>query len=73
MMWLRKIGVLVLSLTMCKMISFVEFLCEYSKEAWDTLETINEETKGVKSSELQVLTSRFDEIKMKEDETFGEF
>jgi hypothetical protein len=32
-----------------------------------------EGTKLVKSAKLQMLISRFEEIKMMEDETFGEF
>lgn len=42
-------------------------MCEYSNEAWDTLETTHEGTKGVERLKLQMLTSRFEEIKMKED------
>jgi len=37
------------------------------------LETTYEGTKLVKSAKLQMLISRFEEIKMMEDETFGEF
>jgi hypothetical protein len=37
------------------------------------LETTYEGTKLVKSAKLQMLTSRFEEIKMLEEETFGEF
>jgi hypothetical protein len=37
------------------------------------LETTNEGTKLVKSAKLQMLISRFEEIKMLEEETFGEF
>jgi hypothetical protein len=47
--------------------------CESAKEAWQILETIYEGTKLVKSSKLQMLISRFEEIKMLEEETFGEF
>ncbi|XP_022883334.1 uncharacterized protein LOC111400128 [Olea europaea var. sylvestris] len=48
-------------------------MCETAKEVWDILETIHEETKTVKNSKLQVLTSRFEEVRMKDDETFDEF
>jgi hypothetical protein len=37
------------------------------------LETTYESTKLVKSTKLQMLISRFKEIKMLEEETFGEF
>jgi hypothetical protein len=47
--------------------------CESTKEAWQILETIYEGTKLVKSAKLQMLISRFEEIKMLEKETFGEF
>jgi hypothetical protein len=46
---------------------------ESAKEAWQILETIYEGTKLVKSAKLQMLISKFEEIKMLEDETFGEF
>jgi hypothetical protein len=47
--------------------------CESAKEAWQILETTYEGTKLVKSAKLQMLISRFEEIKMLEEETFGEF
>ena len=43
------------------------------KEAWTILQTIYEETKVVKDSKLQRLTTSFEEIKMEEDESFNEF
>jgi hypothetical protein len=46
---------------------------ESAKEAWEIIETTYEGTKLVKSAKLQMLMSRFEEIKMMEDETFGEF
>jgi hypothetical protein len=46
---------------------------ESAKEAWQILETTYEGTKLVKSAKLQMLISKFEEIKMLEDETFGEF
>jgi hypothetical protein len=47
--------------------------CESAQEAWQILETTYEGTKLVKSAKLQKLISRFEEIKMLEDETFNEF
>jgi len=47
--------------------------CESAKEAWQILETTYEGTKLVKSATLQMLISKFEEIKMLEDETFGKF
>lgn len=46
---------------------------ESAKEAWQILETTYECTKLVKFAKLQMLISRFEEIKMLEDEIFGEF
>jgi len=46
---------------------------ESAKEVWQILETTYESTKLVKSAKLQMLISKFEEIKMLEDETFGEF
>ncbi|XP_022843110.1 uncharacterized protein LOC111366626 [Olea europaea var. sylvestris] len=48
-------------------------MCETVKEVWDILETTYEGTKTVKNSKLQMLTSRFEEVRMKDDETFDEF
>ena len=44
-----------------------------AKEAWTILQTTYEGTKAVKDSKLQRLTTSFEEIKMKEDESFDEF
>ena len=46
---------------------------EIAKEAWTILQTTYEGTKVVKDSKLQRLTTRFEEIKMEEDELFNEF
>ena len=46
---------------------------ETAKEAWTILQTTYEVTKVVKDSKLQRLTTRFEEIKMEEDELFNEF
>jgi hypothetical protein len=47
--------------------------CESAQEARQILETTYEGTKLVKSAKLQMLISRFEEIKMLEEEIFGEF
>ena len=46
---------------------------EVVKEAWTILETTYEGTNVVKIVKLQRLISSFEEIRMKEDETFNEF
>ena len=43
------------------------------KEAWQILETTCEGTKKVKDTKLQMLTTRFEELKMSEDESFNLF
>jgi hypothetical protein len=62
---------------LCQALSSTEFArisnCESAQEAWQILETTYEGTKLVKSAKLQMLISRFEEIKILEDETFGEF
>jgi hypothetical protein len=62
---------------LCQVLSPSEFAkisnWESAKEAWQILETTYEGTKLVKSAKLQMLISKFEEIKMLEDETFGEF
>ena len=45
---------------------------EIAKEAWTILQTTYEGTKAVKDLKLQRLTTSFEEIKMKEDESFDE-
>ena len=44
-----------------------------AKEAWEILETTYEGTKKVKDNKLQMLTTRFEEIKMSEGEFFDSF
>ena len=44
-----------------------------AKEAWEILETTYEGTKKVKYTKLQMLTTRFKELKMSEDESFDSF
>ena len=46
---------------------------ETAKEAWTILQTTYEGTKTVRDSKLQRLTTSFEEIKMKENESFDEF
>ena len=43
------------------------------KEGWEILETTYEETKKVKDTKLQMLTTRFEELEMSEDESFDSF
>jgi hypothetical protein len=62
---------------LCQALSTFEFIrisnCESALKAWQILETTYEGTKLVKSAKLQILISGFEEIKMLEEETFGEF
>ena len=44
-----------------------------AKEVWQSLETTSEGTKKVKDTKLQMLTRRFEELKMSEDESFNSF
>ena len=44
-----------------------------AKEAWTILETTYEGTKKVKDMKLQMLTTRFEELKMGDDESFDSF
>ena len=44
-----------------------------AKEAWEILETTYEGTKNVKDTKLQMLTTRFEELKMSKDESFDFF
>jgi len=48
-------------------------MCEIAKEAWDIFKATHEGTKLVKNLKLQMLTSKFEEIRMLEDESFDEF
>ena len=47
--------------------------CELAKDVWDTLKTTHEGTSKVKMSRLQMLTTKFENLKMKEDETIHKF
>jgi len=44
-----------------------------AKEAWTILETTYEGTKKVKDTKLQILTTRFEEVKMSDDKSFDSF
>ena len=44
-----------------------------AKEAWQILEMTYEGTKKVKDTKLQMLTTRLEELKMSEDESFDSF
>ena len=44
-----------------------------AKGAWTILETTYEGTKKVKDMKLQILTTRFEELKMGDDEAFASF
>ena len=43
--------------------------CESAKEIWDCLKTAHEGTEQVKESKIDMLTSRYENFKMKEGET----
>jgi len=47
--------------------------CKVAKEAWEILITTQEGTSKVKNSRLQMLTTKFEELRMKEDESVHEF
>ena len=47
--------------------------CATAKEAWDALQTTHEGTKTVKTYKIQMLTTRFEELRMSEDESFVSF
>ena len=44
-----------------------------AKEAWQILETTYEGTKKVKHTKLHMLTTQFEELRMREDESFDSF
>ena len=46
---------------------------EVAHTAWKILQTMHEGTKAVKINKLQQLTSRFESIRMSDDESFDEF
>jgi hypothetical protein len=48
-------------------------LCDLAKEAWRILEVTHEGTETVKASKLQIFISKYEVIRMQEEETFDEF
>jgi hypothetical protein len=63
--------------TLCQALLSSEFTkisnCGTAQEAWQILETTYEGILLIKLAKLQMLVSRFEEIKMMDDDTFGEF
>ncbi|CAM8956810.1 unnamed protein product [Rhodiola kirilowii] len=47
--------------------------CEVAKEAWDILQMAYEGTDKVRNSRMQIVTTEFEEMKMKDSETLPEF
>jgi len=47
--------------------------CTVAKDAWDILRTAHEGTSKVKSLRIQLLTTKFESLKMKEDETIQDY
>ncbi|XP_024028691.1 uncharacterized protein LOC112093781 [Morus notabilis] len=47
--------------------------CEMAKEAWEILQMAHEGTTAVRLSKLQILTTRFENLRMLEDETIFDF
>ncbi|CAM8997154.1 unnamed protein product [Rhodiola kirilowii] len=47
--------------------------CEVAKEAWDILQTAFEGTDKVRNSRMHAVTTKFEEMKMKESETIAEY
>ena len=49
------------------------FNVEITHTTWNILQTVHEGTKAVKIKKLQQLTTRFESIRMSDDESFDEF
>jgi len=47
--------------------------CDVAKDAWDILRTTHEGTFKVKSSRIQLLTTKFESLRMQEDETIHDY
>ena len=47
--------------------------CEFAREAWIILENTHEGTSSVKISKLQILASKFEALRMLEDESINDF
>ena len=46
---------------------------EVAHTTWNILQTVHEGTKAIKINKLQQLTSKFESIRMSDDESFDEF
>ena len=46
---------------------------EVAHTAWNILQTVQEGTKAIKINKLQQLTTKFESIRMSDDESFDEF
>nr|CAN70330.1 hypothetical protein VITISV_027936 [Vitis vinifera] len=66
--WMEKVDQLMLS-----SLSWNEIEDTSAKEAWDILQVTHEGTNAMKVSKLQMLTSRFETIRMDDHKTFREF
>ncbi|CAM8999045.1 unnamed protein product [Rhodiola kirilowii] len=49
------------------------FTCAIAKTAWDILQTAHEGTTKVKISRMEMVTSKFENLRMQEDETIADF
>ena len=49
------------------------FNVEVTHTAWNILQTVHEGIKAIKINKLQQLTSKFENIRMSDDESFDEF
>lgn len=47
--------------------------CTVAKEAWETLKIANEGTSKVNMSRIQILTTKFENLRMKHDESIHDF
>jgi len=47
--------------------------CNVAKDAWDILKTAHEGTIKIKISKIQLLTTKFESLNMKEDETIRDY
>ncbi|CAM8997351.1 unnamed protein product [Rhodiola kirilowii] len=47
--------------------------CEIAKKAWDILQTAHEGTTKVKISQMETITTKFENLRMQKDETIADF
>jgi len=47
--------------------------CNVAKDAWEILKTAHEDTTKVKSARLQLLTTKFENLRMLEDESIHDY